>query len=62
MIIIPRRKVSIYEWHRWFAWYPVTTNEGDVVWLETVNRKVDDYSEHRRLPKEPVDDPPIQIW
>lgn len=25
-ISINSKKDAIYEWHRWFAWYPVTTN------------------------------------
>ena len=27
------------EWKIWFAWYPITTIEGQVVWLENVWRK-----------------------
>lgn len=27
----------LHEWHRWFAWYPVTIGK-DRVWLETVER------------------------
>lgn len=34
---------SIFEWHQWFAWYPVNfrTDEGRIleVWLETIERK-----------------------
>lgn len=28
-----------YEWHRWFAWYPVKVAEHDCRWLEYVDRK-----------------------
>lgn len=24
--------------HRWFAWFPVRVDSGEVVWLETVER------------------------
>jgi len=37
------------EWHRWFAWYPVLTEENEWVWLEWVNRQ------HRWLAN--LDDP-----
>lgn len=26
-------------WHRWFAWYPVRLENGDLVWFETVWRR-----------------------
>jgi kynurenine formamidase len=25
--------------HKWFAWYPIRTLRGEIVWLETVYRK-----------------------
>jgi len=28
------------EWRTWFAWYPVTTIDFKVVWLEEVERKI----------------------
>jgi hypothetical protein len=31
----PRQNV-IGQWHRWFAWYPVNTVCGTILWLETV--------------------------
>ena len=27
------------KWHRWFAWYPVTTIHGWMVWWEYVDRR-----------------------
>jgi hypothetical protein len=31
---------KIYEWHRWFAWFPVTIDRnGNRVWLETIERR-----------------------
>ncbi|NIJ18488.1 hypothetical protein FHS95_000157 [Sphingomonas naasensis] len=44
------------EWHRVFAWWPVTTIDGQRVWLEHVERQYwgsswfDDYY-HYRLPQ-----------
>jgi hypothetical protein len=41
-----------FEWHRWFAWYPVYFN-GWIVWLETVECRLTnggrgaDYWEYR---------------
>ncbi len=26
-------------WHRWFAWHPVTLENGNCAWLEMVERK-----------------------
>jgi hypothetical protein len=26
-------------WHKWFAWYPVTIDGNEKVWLETVERQ-----------------------
>ena len=36
-----KRKYSLKEWHAWFAWYPVWTIEYKWVWLETVNRRLE---------------------
>lgn len=36
-----RRRLERMEWHPWFAWHPVATNDGQTVWLETVMRRVD---------------------
>ncbi len=39
------RRDSLYDWHRWFAWHPVTdigtpiSNYGGYVWLETIERR-----------------------
>lgn len=30
-----------YDWHDWFAWYPITIN-GECIWWEVVERKLDD--------------------
>lgn len=27
-------------WHRWFAWHPVITQSGIVVWFEHVDRRI----------------------
>lgn len=32
------RSDRLGKWHDWFAWYPVRVGEGDVRWLETVQR------------------------
>ncbi len=29
-----------FEAHEWFAWYPIVTDQGIVVFLETVTRKL----------------------
>ena len=41
-------KQNRYEWHDWFAWFPVQLQDtGEVAWLETVRRRCvsnwDDY-------------------
>lgn len=28
------------KWTKWFAWYPVTTENGDVLWLSMVERRL----------------------
>lgn len=33
------REKYLSEWHKWFAWYPVKTDIGLMVWLEFVDRK-----------------------
>lgn len=30
---------DVKEWHRWFAWFPVEVEEGEVAWLEWVCRR-----------------------
>lgn len=32
---------DLKEWHSWFAWYPVQTEDGYWVWLELVWRRVE---------------------
>ncbi len=27
------------QWHRWFAWYPVYVERGEIRWLEYVERR-----------------------
>lgn len=45
-------------WHNWFAWYPVRTNTNEVIWLETVQRKIREdllgiyYYSYNRINKE----------
>lgn len=34
-----KRKPSPYEWHDWFAWYPVTVRKTTRYWLEPVRRQ-----------------------
>lgn len=43
----------IFRWHKWFAWYPVTVEDGNCIWLEYVARcrvfggRGDDYWSYR---------------
>ena len=30
---------GMFRWHPWFAWYPVKTDDREVVWLEWVLRR-----------------------
>lgn len=32
------RNHHLQQWHSWFAWRPVRTEDGDWVWLERVQR------------------------
>lgn len=34
-----KQKPNPYEWHDWFAWYPVTVRNKTRYWLETVRRQ-----------------------
>lgn len=34
------RRVNKFEWHLWFAWYPVKTKQKWWVWLERLARRV----------------------
>ena len=50
--VIKERPLKAYNWHRWFAWYPVRANvpgagRGAWVWLETVERVYEYGSEGR---------------
>jgi len=36
MRIAPKNKE---QWHSWWAWHPVRTKEGVLVWLEPVQRR-----------------------
>ena len=29
----------IAKWHKWFAWYPVTLEDGRFVWWQWVNKR-----------------------
>jgi hypothetical protein len=31
---------ELREWHRWFAWHPVSIEDGRIVWLEVVERRI----------------------
>jgi len=33
------RKIEIESWHIWFAWKPVTTINGERVWLKKIYRR-----------------------
>lgn len=33
------KNVDKTSWHKWFAWYPVTIDGNEKVWLETVERQ-----------------------
>ena len=28
-----------WEWHEWYAWHPIMTDCGQIVWLEVVERR-----------------------
>lgn len=30
--------MKIYEWHKWFAWKPVATNDGTLAFLRWIER------------------------
>lgn len=34
-------EVDYGQWHKWFAWYPVLTQQGMWVWMETVLRRIE---------------------
>lgn len=33
------RDERLRNWHKWFAWYPISVDDGVIVWLEHVERK-----------------------
>lgn len=51
-MIIDLSRVDKTKWHRWYAWHPVVTNGGKLVWFDYVDRRVevtswDSYWEYR---------------
>lgn len=38
------------EWHDWFAWHPVVTQDNKVVWWEMIQRRISVLSWIYRLP------------
>lgn len=32
------KKARLSEWHTWFAWHPVSVDEGVYVWLKRIER------------------------
>ena len=40
---------SYTQWQPWFAWYPVLTKQGVLVWLEIVYRRWDGYNYYPRF-------------
>lgn len=34
-----QRAIRCGNWHKWFAWHPVYSEDGDAYWLEYVQRK-----------------------
>lgn len=38
-IQVQMRRISLCEWHKWFAWFPVKVDDGDCRWLEYVERR-----------------------
>ena len=34
-----KKRRSIWEWNKWFAWYPVALGEGECCWLEWIWRR-----------------------
>jgi hypothetical protein len=43
------------DWHRWYAWRPVETEDGTVIWLEMVERQYNHEFWWYRLPQREVD-------
>lgn len=33
------KSMDVFQWHRWFAWHPVSTGL-TVVWCETIERRL----------------------
>lgn len=32
-------EIPFYEWHDWYAWFPVMIKQGDIRWFETVETR-----------------------
>lgn len=39
MKLFKRKSIDKKYWHTWFAWHPVETAEGMIVWMERVWRR-----------------------
>lgn len=35
-----KKEVDITQWHRWFAWHPIVTEEREWIWLQCVQRRI----------------------
>ena len=33
------RKIEVMPWHIWFAWRPITTVNGERIWLKKIHRR-----------------------
>lgn len=40
--MIQQRWLHVRNWHDWFAWYPYFITDGRLVWLRTIEVRVDD--------------------
>lgn len=40
---------TIRAWHRWFAWRPVRISDDELLWLEWVERKIDEGADAYRF-------------
>jgi hypothetical protein len=49
----PQFGFPIEQWHWWFAWFPVTTYDGRLVWLRRVMRRK--IQKHNHLDGGPCD-------
>lgn len=55
---------TLRAWHTWFAWHPVRTEGGDIVWLERVRRQLAGYRAPTSLRATPPteDEKTIPVW